>query len=111
MLKVLLITIGAVILLMILAFVVFILMISWEARKQPPSFNFVENKYYVCRSHQLLEGGIFRKGPRLKFPANNTKLWCWRDDWEEINKETFKRLATEWYGKDWSNEIPFWADD
>ncbi len=47
----------------------------------------------------------------LKFPENNDNVWCRRDEWEEIDRGTFKRLATEWYDKDWSNEIPFWKDD
>ena len=67
--------------------------LSFQSRKQPPSFGEYEEKYYVCRDQKLLEGGIFNKGPKKKFPENNNKLWCYQDEWEEIDKNTFKELA------------------
>jgi hypothetical protein len=54
-----------------------------------------------------LEGGIYGKGPFKKFGLSSSS--CWRSEWVEITREEFKKLATEWYGYDWSNEIPYWS--
>jgi hypothetical protein len=110
MTKILIISIGAIIGIPLLIFVAFVLFHSWQARKHPPSYGIIDQKYYVCRKYQILEGGIYGKALLLKFPENNSELWCWRHEWEEIDRETFKKLATEWYEKDWSKENGFWSD-
>jgi hypothetical protein len=110
MIKIVFITIGVIALATLLGFAIFFTKLLLIARKQPPSYGLIEQKYYVCRKHKLLEGGIFGKGLTLKFSQNNKQQWCWRNEWEEIDRESFKRLATEWYGKDWSEEQNFWKD-
>ena len=107
--KLLFIIFSAVIGIAVLSFIAFILFLSFQSRKQPPSFGKYEEKYYVCRDQKLLEGGIFNKGPKKKFPENNNKLWCYQDEWEEIDKNTFKELASDWYGVNWEDDIPFWS--
>jgi hypothetical protein len=110
MIKIIVISIGAILGILLLVLLALFVLHSWQARKHPPSYGIIEQKYYVCRKHQILEGGIYGKALLLKFPDNNPELWCWRDEWEEIDRETFKKLATEWYGKDWSNESEFWSN-
>ena len=99
---------GVVLGLIFLVFVGVVVYLSQKGKNQPPSFGLVEEKYYVCSKHKLLDGGIFGKGPKLKFPVEDSELVCPRDEWEEINKKKFKKLATKWYGKDWNSEVDFW---
>lgn len=84
-------------------------MLLWQARKQPPFHGIIAEKYYVCHEHKNLNGGIFGKGPTRVFSGKGQRSWCWREEWKEIDRDTFKRLATEWYGIDWSTETPFWS--
>ena len=103
----------ALIILLIIAllFAVPVILLSWHSRKQPPAYALIIEKYYVCRRHRILEGGIFGKGPTEKFFDKDGKSWCWRNEWQEIDRDTFKKLATDWYGVDWSKKIPYWHDD
>ena len=98
-------------LLILLIIILFFTFIWWQSLKQPPAFGLIVEKYYVCKEHRILEGGIFGKGPTRKFSKTNGKSWCSRNEWEEIDRKTFKKLATEWYGVDWSDEIPYWQRD
>jgi len=98
-------------LIIVLSFIYLLTTVWWQSRKQPPAFPMIVQKYYVCRKHRILKGGIFGKGPLRTFADENGQSWCWRDEWEEIDRKTFKMLASKWYGVDWSDEIPFWQDD
>jgi len=100
-----------IILIIIILFATPITLLSWHSRKQPPSYGLIECKYYVCRQHKILQGGIFGKGLTKKYYADEGKCWCWRDEWEEIDRKTFKELATDWYGVNWSEETLWWQDD
>ncbi len=106
--KVVIIIASVVIGVVVLAFIALTLFLSFQSRKQPPSYGKIEEKYYVCRQQKLLEGGVFGKGPMRKFPEDNSEFWCYRDDWEEIDKNTFKGLATDWYAVNWASDTPFW---
>lgn len=81
-----------------------------QARKQPPAYGLIIQKYYACHEHKNLEGGIFGKGPLKRLNGKGKRPWCWRSEWKEIDRATFMRLATKWYGIDWSNEIEFWKN-
>ncbi len=81
----------------------------WIGLKHPPSYGLIEQKYYVCRVQKALNGGIFGKGPLKAYYKDQE--WCWRKDWEEIERDEFKALATKWYGVDWSVEIDYWNRD
>ena len=70
-----------------------------------PSHALMDHKYMVCEESKSLEGGIYGKGPFKRFGPPGV---CAVDQWLVISKEDFKRLAMEWYGFDWSEEIPFW---
>ncbi len=91
--------------------ILFFTYIWWGSLKQPPAYALIIEKYYVCRKHKMLYGGIFGKGPTRKYSKNGGKTWCWRSEWEEIDRKTFKKLATEWYGINWAEETPYWHDD
>lgn len=81
----------------------------WLGRKQPPAHALIVEKYYACPHRRALHGGIFGKGPsKVLFPPDAPQ-WCWRDDWQEVSREEFKRLATQWHGVDWSSEGEWWA--
>lgn|SRR5690606_12619685 len=80
----------------------------WVSLKQPPAYVTISVKYYVCRNKKALHGGIFGKGPTKRLFPENARQWCWRWEWEEIGAEQFKRLATEWYGINWSEEPDWW---
>jgi hypothetical protein len=51
------------------------------------------------------------KGPKRRYATNSGKTECWTSEWEEIDRKTFKKLVTEWYGIDWSKETPYWQED
>ncbi|WP_374012510.1 hypothetical protein [Pseudoxanthomonas koreensis] len=81
----------------------------WQARKQPPAFALIVEKYYACPDQRALHGGIFGKGPtKVLFPAG-ARQWCWRDEWKEIDRAEFRRLASQWHGVDWSQEGEWWT--
>ncbi len=71
-----------------------------------PSHAAIDHKYFKCDKSRNLEGGIYGKGPFKSFGPG--KADCATSEWVEIDKAEFKRLATSWYGVDWSKEIPFW---
>lgn len=73
-----------------------------------PAHGMIDQKYFKCVESKNLEGGIYGKGPFKKFGPTNTS--CWRSEWVEITREEFKKLATNWYGYDWSSEIPYWSN-
>lgn len=100
-----------ILLIIVLGIALVIIMFWRQARKQPPAYGLIVEKYYVCPVQQNLYGGIFGKGPTQEFHGKNTRAWCWKHEWKEIDRKTFKQLATEWYGKDWSQDIPFWQED
>ena len=81
------------ILVILVILILVIAYIWWDALKQPPAHALIIEKYYVCREHEILHGGIFGKGPTKKFSKSNRKTWCWRSEWEEIDRKTFKNLV------------------
>ncbi|HED35086.1 MAG TPA: hypothetical protein ENJ08_12885 [Gammaproteobacteria bacterium] len=91
--------------------VLFFFYIWFTALKQPPSYGLIVEKYYVCREYKILYGGIFGKGPTRKFSNKSAKSWCWRSEWEEIDRKMFKKLAIEWYGIKWEEEAAYWQRD
>ncbi len=98
-----------IVLVILTIFLLFFSYLWWTSLKQPPAHALIIEKYYVCREHKILQGGIFGKGPIRKFTKADSKTWCWRNDWEEIDRKTFKNLATEWYGINWAEEPPYWS--
>lgn len=104
-------TIFIIFVIILFAVTLFFAYLWWQSRKQPPAHGLIIEKYYVCNKNRILHGGIFGKGPTRKFSEDNEKSWCWRSEWEEISREKFKELATEWYGVDWSKETPYWKND
>ncbi|MCF6324610.1 MAG: hypothetical protein L3J89_09855 [Gammaproteobacteria bacterium] len=98
--------------LVIIAMLVLLVIFLWySSLKQPPFRPVMSENYFVCREHKILEGGMSIKGPKRKYTQNTGKTWCWTSEWEEIDRKTFKNLATEWYGVDWSEETPYWRGD
>ena len=89
----------------------FIGWLTYQSRKHPPAYGLIVEKYYVCEAHKNLEGGIFGKGPIMKFTGKGKRNWCWREEWKEIDRKEFKILASEWYGKNWSEDIDFWQNE
>lgn len=83
----------------------------WGSLKKPPAYALIVEKYYVCREQQALYGGIFGKGPTKQFFNSAARQWCWRWEWQEIDKQEFKTLATQWYGVDWNTESIWWLND
>lgn len=82
-----------------------------QSLRQPPAFALIVEKYYACPERKALHGGIFGKGPtRILFPEGE-RQWCWRSEWQEIDRAEFKRLATLWHGVDWSRECEWWNAD
>ena len=73
-----------------------------------PPHKSIDHRYWKCNESRSLEGGIYGKGPFKKFGPPGS---CARDAWIELSQSEFMALASEWYGFDWSNEIPFWNDD
>jgi hypothetical protein len=76
--------------------------------KSPPSYGKIYEAYYVCEKSKSLVGGIFGKGPIRNFGKNENS--CFRDQWEKIDKQTFKDFAVQWYEHDWDTDIPFWQN-
>lgn len=70
-----------------------------------PSHVLMDHKYWACEESKSLEGGIYGKGPFKRFGPPGA---CAEDKWQAVSQKDFKRLAVEWYGFDWSEEIPFW---
>lgn len=87
---------------------VLLALLWWTSLKQPPAHALIIEKYYVCQTHKGLHGGIFGKGPTKKFFPSSAREWCWRWEWEEVTAEEFKKLASEWYGVNWSEESDWW---
>lgn len=83
-------------------------MLWWQSLRQPPAFALITEKYYVCRDHHALHGGIFGKGPTKRFFPPMSRQWCWRWEWEEVGRDEFKQLATAWHRVDWSHEGHWW---
>lgn len=71
-----------------------------------PKHDLIDGAYFKCESSRSLEGGIYGKGPLLRFGPQPSS--CSSAQWVRITRGEFKVLATQWYGKDWSQEIPFW---
>lgn len=82
------------------------MLIAPTACSNAPSHTAIDHKYSKCEKSLNLEGGIYGKGPFKRFGPD--KAACATSEWVEIDKAEFKRLATTWYGVDWSKEIPFW---
>lgn len=82
-----------------------------QSLRQPPAFALIVEKYYACPERRALHGGIFGKGPtKILFPQGE-RQWCWRSEWQEIDRAEFRRLATDWHGVDWSREGQWWNRD
>ncbi len=79
---------------------IFFFRVKRNLDRQPPGYGLIEQAYYVCYKHKLLYGGIFGKGPTRKFSGLGKQDWCYRDEWEKINKVTFEYLAIKWYSMD-----------
>ena len=75
---------------------------------QAPPHTAIERAYFKCDASRSLEGGIYGKGPFKRFGPKESA--CSSKEWVPIAHTEFKRLATEWYGHNWSNEIPFWVE-
>jgi hypothetical protein len=77
------------------------------ASSKQPKHMMIEQAYFKCNSSRSLQGGIYGKGPLAKFGP--TPSSCSSSEWVRITRSEFKSLATEWYGKDWSQETTaFW---
>ena len=68
----------------------------------------MEYAFYKCVASRSLEGGIYKKGPFRRFGRDPPT--CSTTQWERIERDEFKRLATEWHGKQWEAEILFWSE-
>ncbi|PKM43061.1 MAG: hypothetical protein CVV05_16070 [Gammaproteobacteria bacterium HGW-Gammaproteobacteria-1] len=102
--------ISAVILIVVIAMIGFSILLAlvwWNSLRNPPAYALIVEKFYVCRSHKALHGGIFGKGSTKMYFASGAQQWCWRWEWEEINLGEFRRLASDWYGVDWEEESHF----
>ena len=77
------------------------------AAYQPPPHGMIEQAYFRCDASRNLEGGIYGKGPTKRFGPKQPA--CASKEWVRISHSEFKRLASQWYGYDWSKEIPFWS--
>jgi len=75
------------------------------AHEDPPH-SMIELAYFKCEASKNLEGGIYGKGPFKRFGPEESA--CSKEDWVRISHEEFKTLATQWYGVNWDNEIPWW---
>jgi hypothetical protein len=71
-----------------------------------PPHKMIERAYFKCEASKNLEGGIYGKGPFKRFGPEASA--CSNQDWVRISHEEFKALATQWYGVNWDNEIPWW---
>jgi len=80
-----------------------------RSRGAEPDHKMIDYRFFKCEKTRDLRGGIYGKGPFKRFGPEESK--CKKTEWVEINREEFKSLATEWYGYDWSQEIPFWRDN
>jgi hypothetical protein len=69
----------------------------------------IEHAYFKCAASKGLEGGIYGKGPFMRFGPNPAP--CSSSEWIRISRLEFKSLATEWYGKNWGQEIPWWQQE
>ncbi len=78
-------------------------MLLWS---DEPEHKKIDMKFFKCEKSRSLRGGIYGKGPFKKFGPKESN--CNKREWTEIDKNEFKKLATTWYGYDWSKEIPFW---
>jgi hypothetical protein len=79
---------------------------SFAGEHEPPPHKMIELAYFKCEASRNIEGGIYGKGPFKRFGPE--KSACSSSERVPIQHEEFKRLATEWYGYDWSKEIPWW---
>lgn len=80
--------------------------VACAGKHEPPPHKMIELAYFKCEASRNIEGGIYGKGPFKRFGPERSA--CSSSEWAPIKHEEFKRLATEWYGYDWSNEIPWW---
>ena len=71
-----------------------------------PKHDMIEQAYFKCDSSRSLEGGIYGKGPFLRFGPDPSA--CSSAQWVRITRGQFKNLASGWYGKDWSQENWWW---
>ena len=71
-----------------------------------PPHGMIDKSYWRCEKCGSLQGGIWGKGPTKFFDGPNRR-WCVHR-WEEISRDEFKRLASEQYGEDWSQESDRW---
>ena len=74
-----------------------------------PPHKMIEEAYFKCDASKTLEGGIYGKGPFMRFGPHPAS--CSTDEWVRLDRTEFKTLASSWYAKDWKNEIPFWSRD
>jgi hypothetical protein len=86
------------------ALLVFILLSATACSSDPPRM--IEQAYFKCTASRSLEGGIYGKGPFMRFGPRPAS--CTSSAWVRISHSEFKTLATQWYGRDWSQETSFW---
>lgn len=86
--------------------VMFAITIGVGCSSSPPH-EAIDHAYFKCQASRNLEGGVYGKGPFRRFGPMDSA--CSSSEWEAITHDEFKRLATEWYGQEWSHEIPFWS--
>jgi hypothetical protein len=79
-----------------------------HAAPNPADAPMIGEAYYKCDQPQLLEGGIYGKGPFHRFGPAGAKRDCPR--WVKISKHDFKSLATRWFAHDWKADLPFWGE-
>jgi hypothetical protein len=73
-----------------------------------PTALLAEEAYFECPTSRSLQGGIFGKGPIRRFGPSPAS--CSGSEWQRISREDFKAKATQWYGKNWEVEIPFFKN-
>jgi hypothetical protein len=83
-----------------------LLVVCTAACAANPPHQAIEQAYFKCDASKSLEGGIYNKGPFMRFGPHPAS--CSSPEWTRVTQPEFKALATQWYGKDWSQEIPFW---
>jgi hypothetical protein len=89
--------------------IVIIMSCAGERTNQAPEHKAIEQAYFKCERCKSLEGGIYGKGPFKELHRKEAEKCV--HAWIRIEKEEFKKLATEWYGVKWEDEIPWWTDE
>lgn len=66
--------------------------------------------YWRCERCRSLYGGIKGKGPTRAFWGTpNAQTRC-RHEWAAIDRDAFLREASDRFGKNWDDDLPFFRD-